>query len=317
MPIRGVTSMPPFPQEHGDKTTYEVVDGWPKGTPGMGSPQRVTITRDPYHIEPALANAVNLAMSLGRPLLLQGDPGVGKTSLAKAIADSHELPLECAYVKSTSRAQDLLYTFDAVRRLYDMQTPRGSRRPSALDAARYLRLGPLGRAIVRSQYGQRSVVLIDEIDKADIDFPNDLLRELDDLAFDVPEVPTFRGWSDPDLRPIVIITNNEEKSLPAAFLRRCVFQYIEFPADIGTLDGILEMHAVKRPELRTETANMVLELRNIGLTRPPGLSELLDWAGYLEATDAEQTAATELAHSEALLKTRDDQHRAMKWLQGE
>jgi MoxR-like ATPase len=316
MPTRGSTSSRLFPQDHGDEIEYTVRDALPKDTPGIEARRSTRVTRDPYRVRPELADAVNLAIALGRPLLVQGDPGVGKTSLAKAVADSFEIPFERAYIKSTSRAQDLLYTFDAVRRLYDLQTPPEPGRPRELDPARYLQLGPLGRAIVRSQYNQQSVVLIDEIDKADIDFPNDLLRELDELAFDVPEVPSFPGRAAPKLRPIVIITNNEEKSLPEAFLRRCVFHYIEFPESVEDLDHILQLHEITRADLRTGAASMIVELRKLGLSRPPGLSELLDWVGYLELTDAAPASVTELAHAGALLKTRDDHERTMKWLRG-
>src|SRR5262249_17797726 len=148
----------------------------------------VKVEREPYRASGELEDAVNLAIALGRPLLLQGDPGAGKTRLAHALAYALRLPLEGAYVKSTSRGQDLLYTFDAVRRLYDAQLPGDARH----DTRDYLRLGPLGRAIARGQHGRRSVLLIDEIDKADLDFPNDLLRELDQLTFEVPEVDGLR-----------------------------------------------------------------------------------------------------------------------------
>src|SRR5262249_13565208 len=147
-------------------------------------------------------------------------------------------PLEEAYIKSTSRAQDLLYTFDAVRQLYDAQTGK-----LAGDPEHYVRFGPLGRAIVRATLGRRSVVLLDEIDKADIDFPNDLLWELDRLEFAVTEVEAMRfAVASPQLRPIVIVTHNEEKPLPAAFLRRCVFFHIDFPSDRTLLGDLLQAH---------------------------------------------------------------------------
>ena len=159
----------------------------------LGSDHVETIEREPYLVSPELANAVNLAIALGRPLLLQGDPGAGKTRLAYAVRYALGLPLEEAYIKSTSRAQDLLYTYDAVRRLYDSQLGHDHQNGQrGIDASDYVKLGPLGRAIARAEQGRRSVVLIDEIDKADIDFPNDLLHELDQLDFKIPEVPNQR-----------------------------------------------------------------------------------------------------------------------------
>ncbi|MBB2947619.1 MoxR-like ATPase [Actinoplanes lutulentus] len=272
--------------------------------------QKRTVEAEPYRFSPNLLSAVNLAISLGRPLLVQGDPGVGKTRLAHAVAYGLGLPLEQAHIKSTSRGQDLLYQYDAVRRLHDGQL-RGWRKGD--DVRAYIRLGPLGRVIARAQRGRRSVLLIDEIDKADLDFPNDLLHELDELAFAVEEVP---GWGyavprdRPDLRPIIVVTNNEEKALPGAFLRRCVFHYIEFPAERADLDAILRMHEVTRPDLRDAVIDVIERLRQVDFAKRPGLSELLDWAGFLEAvgTPAEQVAG--LPYLDALLKQRGDQIRA-------
>ena len=143
------------------------------------------VPKELYLPDDKLKEAVDLAIALGRPLLLQGEPGCGKTRLAYAVAYALGLPLETSYIKSTSRAQDLLYTYDAVNRLYDAQIGA----EQSKDVKQYIRLGPLGRAIARAQYGRRSVVLIDEIDKADLDFPNDLLWELDRLEFRVTEAP--------------------------------------------------------------------------------------------------------------------------------
>ena len=180
-----------------------------------------------------LARVTDLALALGRPLLLQGEPGCGKTRLAHSVAYALGMPLEVSNIKSTSRAQDLLYTYDAVRRLYDSQL--GAKGPKDQDgqslarfARNYISLGPLGRAIARAEYGRYSAVLIDEIDKADLDFPNDLLWELDRMEFSVPEAPGM-GHSATTLRPFVVITHNEEKPLPPAFLRRCVYYYVDFP----------------------------------------------------------------------------------------
>ncbi|GIF75194.1 AAA family ATPase [Asanoa siamensis] len=248
-------------------------------------------------------------------MLLQGDPGAGKTRLAHAVAYALGRPLELAVIRSTSQGRDLLYTFDAVRRLYDVQAPSdGGRRPTARD---YVTLGPLGRAIARASSGRPSVVLIDEIDKADLDFPNDLLYELEELAFDVAEVPGM-GFRVPTehlhLRPLVVVTNNEEKTLPDAFLRRCVFHYVEFPADPDELGRIVALHGVDRPDLTAAAVTVLLSLRELDLAKRPGLSELLDWIGYLAATSARVEDLAAVPHAGALVKQRGDQERVERWL---
>ncbi|GLY92934.1 MoxR family ATPase [Actinoplanes sp. NBRC 103695] len=275
------------------------------------SPPLRTLGPEPYRATEGLQSAVNLAIGLGRPLLLQGDPGVGKTRLAHAVAYALGLPLEIAPIKSTSRGRDLLYTYDAVRRLHDAQLRR---RAHDEDVRRYIRLGPLGRVIARAEQGRRSVLLIDEIDKADLDFPNDLLHELDSLAFTIDELPDgeHRVPADrPDLRPIIVVTNNEEKALPGAFLRRCIFHYIEFPGSRADLDEILTMHGVARPELRAAVIDMIGRLRELDLAKKPGVSELLDWAGFLQAVDTPPDQVATLPYPEALLKQRGDQQRAV------
>ena len=158
------------------------------------------------------------------------------------------------------------------------------------------------------------VVLIDEIDKADIDFPNDLLRELDQLALEIPEAPGMRfavPADRPDLRPIIFITNNEEKTLPDAFLRRCIFHYAEFPDDREYLSEILALHEVGDPGLRMAAIDVLLRLRELDLAKKPGLSELLDWVGYLQAVDTPLGQIESLPHLGALLKQRSDQLRAL------
>jgi MoxR-like ATPase len=263
------------------------------------------VHREPYRASAGLAEAVNVAVALGRPLLLQGDPGAGKTRLAHAVAYAFGLPLETAHIKSTSRGQDLLYTFDAVRRLYDAQTGGGAQ-PVA-----YVQLGPLGRAIARAEAGQRSVVLIDEIDKADLDFPNDLLHELDRLAFDVPEVAGLRydAGAETEHRPIIIVTNNEEKTLPGAFLRRCIFHYVAFPTDPAELDEIMQLHGIDAPDLRRRAAETLLRLRARGLERNPGLSELLDWTVYMQAAGTPTADVEHLPYAGTLIKQHSDELR--------
>jgi MoxR-like ATPase len=289
-----------------------IEDAWTDPVP-QGEPVLVPVPREPYLAGPELVDAVNLAIALGRPLLLQGDPGAGKTRLAYAVAYALGLPLEQAYIKSTSRGQDLIYTFDAVRRLYDVQLDRAD------DPTRYVRLGPLGRAIVRASYGRRSVVLIDEIDKADIDFPNDVLREIDQLSFEVAEAPAMRFAVPPNrtgLRPIIIVTNNEEKALPGAFLRRCIFHYVRFPGSTSELDTILGLHGIPRTALSTSAVTELLRLRELDLAKKPGLSEFLDWIGYLQATETPADDVAGLPAAGALIKQHADQLRVAEWLAG-
>ncbi len=282
------------------------------------------ISREPYLPSKELIEAVNLSIALGRPLLLQGDPGCGKTCLAYAVAYELGLPLERCYIKSTSRAQDLLYTYDAVRRLYDVQTTD----EKSKDIHNYIRLGPLGRAIARADFetnGRRSVVLIDEIDKADLDFPNDLLWELDRLEFEVAESPDMAYQvRNPKLRPIIIITHNEEKALPTAFLRRCIFHYLEFPEHRELLEKILTLHCLENEALNRNAIDLMKELRNLELSKKPGLSELIDWLKYLEAKKVSPEKLKtpleklkELPYVGALLKQFSDRKRVEKRINSE
>src|SRR6185503_20659768 len=184
-----------------------------------------------YVADEALISVVNAAIALERPLLVKGEPGTGKTLLARAIAEGLGLPLLTWHVKSTTRAQDGLYHYDVVARLNDSRFGGGDVR----DIRRYVKLGVLGQAFSAPE---RVVLLIDEVDKADIEFPNDLLRELDEMAFAVPELDeTVRA----KVRPIVVITSNAEKELPDAFLRRCIFHYIAFP-DRERIKAIVAAH---------------------------------------------------------------------------
>jgi MoxR-like ATPase len=274
------------------------------------NPFTIIVFKEPYLADLQLQESVDLAIALGRPLLLQGEPGCGKTSLAYAVAYALGLPLEINYIKSTSRAQDLLYNYDAVNRLYDAQVNE----PQSKDVKNYIRLAPLGRAIARAQNGRRSVVLIDEIDKADLDFPNDLLWELDRLEFQVNEAPDMKYavGDRPELRPIVFVTHNEEKALPTAFLRRCIFHYIEFPNSQAQLQQILDVQQIENAELRTKAIEVILELRKLDLSKKPGLSELLDWVGYLAAVKTPVEDLDKLPNIGALLKRESDRVRAIQ-----
>ncbi len=282
--------------------------------PGL-APQKKEIKKEFYLPDDSLKEAVDLAIALGRPLLLQGEPGCGKTRLAYAVAYTLGLPLEESYIKSTSRAQDLLYTYDAVNRLYDAQLPPEERQKTP-DIKNYIRLGPLGRAIARAQYGRRSIVLIDEIDKADLDFPNDLLWELDRLEFRVTEALDmhFAVGDRPDLRPIVFVTHNEEKALPAAFLRRCIFHYIEFPKSQDLLQKILNTQQIRNQELSKKAIKIIFKIRELDLTKRPGLSELLDWVGYLDAVKTPFKELDSLPKLGALIKEESDRKRVVESL---
>jgi MoxR-like ATPase len=223
-----------------------------------------------------LAVAVNAAVALERPLLVKGEPGTGKTELARQVAQSLGLPLIEWHIKSTTRAQQGLYEYDAVSRLRDSQL--GDERVH--DIANYIRRGKLWQAFAAPG---KVVLLIDEIDKAEIEFPNDLLQELDRMEFHVyetGETVTAR------LRPVVIITSNNEKELPDAFLRRCFFHYIRFP-DLDTMKQIVEVH---HPGIRQDLLHTALtqffEIRATdGLKKRPSTSEVLDWLKLLLAED--------------------------------
>jgi MoxR-like ATPase len=252
-----------------------------------------------------LSVAVNAAVTLERPLLVKGEPGTGKTELARQLAETMGLPLIEWHVKSTTRAQQGLYEYDAVSRLRDSQL--GEARVH--DVANYIRRGKLWEAFTAPT---RTVLLIDEIDKADIEFPNDLLQELDRMEFHVYETgETVRA----ETRPIVIITSNNEKELPDAFLRRCFFHYIRFP-DIDTLRAIVAVHFPDiRDALLTEALTRFYEVRETpGLKKKPSTSEVLDWLKLLLAEDLTPedlrktgTNALPPLHG-ALLKNEQDVH---------
>jgi len=223
-----------------------------------------------------LTVAVNASITLERPLLVKGEPGTGKTELARQVAASLDLPIIEWNVKSTTKAQQGLYEYDAVSRLRDSQL--GDERVN--DVRNYIRKGKLWEAF---EADQKVVLLIDEIDKADIEFPNDLLQELDRMEFFVYETgETIRARH----RPIVIITSNNEKELPDAFLRRCFFHYIKFP-DAETLRQIIEVHHPGiKPQLVTEALTQFFEIRETpGLKKKPSTSEVLDWLKLLLVED--------------------------------
>lgn len=221
-----------------------------------------------YIVSDDLRNSVNIAIALGKPLLIKGEPGTGKTVLAQSIADALGKELIIWNIKSTTKAQEGLYVYDTVQRLYDSQF--GER--NVADIKQYIKLGKLGEAF---QSEKQVVLLIDEIDKADLEFPNDLLWELDQMTFYIPETKeTISAKS----RPIVIITSNAEKELPDAFLRRCIFHYIEFP-DTDAMEKIIRVH---HPHVEKKLLEQAMEtfymLRNIpNIQKKPSTSELIDW----------------------------------------
>ena len=245
-----------------------------------------------------LVDAVNAAIALERPLLIKGEPGTGKTLLAQHVAEGLGLALEMWHVKSTSKAQEGLYVYDTVQRLNDARFGDGD----VANIRSYIKLGAMGRAFTADE---RRVLLIDEIDKADMEFPNDLLRELDEMRFTVMETSDEIVAKQ---RPLVIITSNNERELPDAFLRRCVFHFIEFP-EKKLMQKIVEVH---HPHLDEALLDQVLIkffwLREQGqLRKKPSTSELIDWISVLLRSGL--TAADIEAHIPflgALLKNEQD-----------
>ncbi|WP_287106089.1 MoxR family ATPase [Brevundimonas sp.] len=261
---------------------------------------------DRYIATADLKAAVNAAVALERPLLIKGEPGTGKTVLAYEVAKAFDAPLITWHVKSTTKAHNGLYEYDAVSRLRDSQL--GEARVH--DVRNYLKKGKLWEAFTSPT---RPVLLIDEIDKADIEFPNDLLQELDRMEFYVQEIDeTIRA----EVRPIVIITSNNEKELPDAFLRRCFFHYIRFP-DAETLAAIVDVHFPGiKPRLVSEALKTFYEIRDTpGLKKKPSTSELLDWLKLLLVEDIDAETLREKTPNKlipplhgALLKNEQDIH---------
>ena len=259
-----------------------------------------------YVATPDLMTAVNAAVTLARPLLIKGEPGTGKTQLAEEIARALDRPLYEWHIKSTSKAQHGLYEYDAVSRLRDSQLGEHK----VHDIRNYIVKGRLWEAF---EAAVQPVLLIDEIDKADIEFPNDLLRELDRMEFYVHET---RELIRARHRPIILITSNNEKELPDAFLRRCFFHFIRFP-DAATLEKIVRVHFPDlKKELLTEALAMFFAVRETpGLKKKPSTSELLDWIKLLLAEDVPPEAlrsddpktSIPILHG-ALLKNEQDVH---------
>ena len=251
-----------------------------------------------YVVSDELMNAVNIAIALEKPLLIKGEPGTGKTMLAESISDGLGKDLVIWNIKSTTKAQDGLYVYDTVQRLYDSQFGEGN----VQDIKKYIKMGKLGEAFTSDkQVG----LLIDEIDKADLEFPNDLLWELDKMEFYIPET---KETVKTKKRPIVIITSNAEKELPDAFLRRCIFHYIEFPSE-EKMKEIIDVHY---PDLDQKLLAQAMEtfywIRGLKeIQKKPSTSELLDWiqALTLSGIDVAEIDKT-VPYAGVLLKKNQD-----------
>ena len=251
-----------------------------------------------YVTSEPLRNAVNVSIALGRPLLIRGEPGTGKTQLSHSIAKGLGKKLFTWNIKSTTKAQEGLYVYDTVQRLNDSRF--GDKNVS--DIKQYIKLGKLGQAFTSPE---QIVLLIDEVDKADIEFPNDLLNELDEMSFYIPETnETISAIH----RPITVITSNAEKELPDAFLRRCIFHYIEFP-NHELMEQIVKVHY---PDIKNNLLHEALKtfysLRQIDeFRKKPSTSELLDWIRALLASDiSHDKISSEIPLISALLKKEQD-----------
>ena len=251
-----------------------------------------------YVASSELMNAVNVAIALQKPLLIKGEPGTGKTMLAQSIAEALDMPLIIWSIKSTTKAQEGLYMYDTVQRLYDSQFGEGD----VSDIRQYIKLGKLGEAFTSDQ---QAVLLIDEIDKADLEFPNDLLWELDRMEFFINETKETVKTKH---RPIVIITSNAEKELPDAFLRRCIFHYIEFPTEDKMRDIIRVHYGSVDQKLVNEALKAFYDIRSMrDIQKKPSTSELLDWIQALQIAGCDvNKIANEIPYMGVLLKKNQD-----------
>ncbi len=257
-----------------------------------------------YIASRALMEIVNVAMILGKPLVIKGEPGTGKTLLAHSIAEAVQKKLLIWNIKSTTKAKDGLYVYDTVQRLNDARF----KDRDISDIRQYIKMGKLGQAFSATE---QVILLIDEIDKADIEFPNDLLNELDEMSFHINELDEeVRALH----RPIVIITSNSEKELPDAFLRRCVFYYIEFP-DEEMMESIVKVHYPDiEDKLMREAIKKFYWLRQVdGLRKKPSTSELLDWIKAISMGGLDLSKyTTELPFLGALVKSEQDTEKVAK-----
>ncbi|HCT64975.1 MAG TPA: MoxR family ATPase [Lachnospiraceae bacterium] len=250
-----------------------------------------------YVVSPQLMNSVNIAIALEKPLLIKGEPGTGKTMLAEAISKALDKELVIWNIKSTTKAQDGLYVYDVVQRLYDSQFGGDG----VDDIKKYVKLGKVGEAFNSEK---QVILLIDEIDKADLEFPNDLLWELDKMEFHIPETKeTVKAKK----RPIVIITSNAEKELPDAFLRRCIFHYIEFPSQ-ELMEEIVKVHFDNLDEkLLAQVIEAFYWIRDMEIQKKPSTSEVIDWIQALEIGGINpEIIKKEIPFAGVLLKKNED-----------
>jgi len=261
-----------------------------------------------YIVSDELMNSVNIAIALEKPLLIKGEPGTGKTMLAQSIADALGCDLIIWNIKSTTKAQEGLYVYDTVQRLYDSQFGDHN----VADIKQYIKLGKLGEAFTASR---QVVLLIDEIDKADMEFPNDLLWELDQMSFYIPET---RETISAQTRPIVIITSNAEKELPDAFLRRCIFHYIAFPDPEGMEKIVGVHHPNLERKLLAQAMDAFYMIRNVpNIQKKPSTSELIDWLQALVVGGVSPSRIKQdLPFLGVLLKKNEDLDVLLNQLQG-